>query len=296
MHKWLRTESFAAWAFMAPGLILLAVFVFWPIIYGIPLSLTNYSVISRTEYVGLDNFRKAFADRNFLISLWNSLVYVLIVPFIQVFSILMAVLVNNTRIPGIKAFRTAYYIPVVTSMVAVALIWSWLLGNNGVVNYLLSRAGILGEQIYWLSNSSTALYVMMFITMWKGLGYYMMLYLAGLQNIPADLYEAARVDGAGRWRLILAITIPLLRPYILFCTLISLMSALRVFDEVYILTNGNGGPGTATLTSSLYIFQKGMQQFEFGYASALGLIVSVVLAVLSVIVFRLNRKGGVNPY
>ncbi|MDP4099267.1 sugar ABC transporter permease [Paenibacillus sp. P96] len=296
MHKWLRTESFAAWAFMAPGLLLLAVFVFWPIIYGIPLSLTNYSVISRTEYVGLENFRHAFADRNFLISLWNSLVYVLIVPFIQIFSILMAVLVNSSRIPGIKVFRTAYYIPVVTSMVAVALIWSWLLGNNGVVNYVLIQAGIISKQVFWLSNSATALYVLMFITMWKGLGYYMMLYLAGLQNIPADLYDAARVDGAGRFRLIRTITIPLLRPYILFCTLISLMAALRVFDEVYILTNGNGGPGTSTLTSSLYIFQKGMQQFEFGYASALGLIVSVILGALSVLVFLLNRKGGVNPY
>jgi putative chitobiose transport system permease protein len=122
----------------------------------------------------------------------------------------------------------------------------------------------------------------------------MMLYLAGLQNIPQDLYEAARVDGASRWRLIVHITLPLLRPYVLFCTLISLMSAIRVFDEVYVLTKG--GPGTATLTSSLYIFQKGMEQFNFGYASALGLIVGAMIAVLSIIVFRFNRKGGVNPY
>ncbi|AET58657.1 carbohydrate ABC transporter permease [Paenibacillus terrae] len=293
MIKWLRSESFTAWAFMTPGLLLLAVFVFWPIIYSIPLALTDYSVISDTHYVGLDNFETAFKDRNFLISIWNSLVYVLIVPFLQIFSILMAVLVNS-RIPGIKIFRTTYYIPVVTSMVAVALIWSWLLGNNSVVNYLLMQAGVISKDIHWLSDSSLALYVLMFITMWKGLGYYMMLYLAGLQNIPQDLYEAARVDGASRWRLIVHITLPLLRPYILFCTLISLMAAIRVFDEVYVLTKG--GPGTATLTSSLYIFQKGMEQFNFGYASALGLIVGAVIAVLSIIVFRFNRKGGVNPY
>ncbi|MET3211442.1 UNVERIFIED_CONTAM: putative chitobiose transport system permease protein [Paenibacillus sp. PvR008] len=293
MIKWLRSESFTAWAFMTPGLLLLAVFVFWPIIYSIPLALTDYSVISDTHYVGLDNFEAAFKDRNFLISIWNSLVYVLIVPFLQIFSILMAVLVNS-RIPGIKIFRTTYYIPVVTSMVAVALIWSWLLGNNSVVNYLLMQAGLISKGIHWLSDSSLALYVLMFITMWKGLGYYMMLYLAGLQNIPQDLYEAARVDGASRWRLIVHITLPLLRPYILFCTLISLMAAIRVFDEVYVLTKG--GPGTATLTSSLYIFKKGMEQFNFGYASALGLIVGAVIGVLSIIVFRFNRKGGVNPY
>ncbi|WDM22433.1 carbohydrate ABC transporter permease [Paenibacillus polymyxa] len=293
MIKWLRSESFTAWAFMTPGLLLLAVFVFWPIIYSIPLALTDYSVISDTHFVGLDNFEAAFKDRNFLISIWNSLLYVLIVPFLQIFAILMAVLVNS-RIPGIKIFRTTYYIPVVTSMVAVALIWSWLLGNNSVVNYLLMQVGLISKDIHWLSDSNLALYVLMFITMWKGLGYYMMLYLAGLQNIPQDLYEAARVDGASQWRLIVHITLPLLRPYVLFCTLISLMSAIRVFDEVYVLTKG--GPGTATLTSSLYIFQKGMEQFNFGYASALGLIVGAMIAVLSIIVFRFNRKGGVNPY
>ncbi|MNW56743.1 Lactose transport system permease protein LacF [compost metagenome] len=205
----------------------------------------------------------------------------------------MAILVNS-RIPGVKMFRTAYYIPVVTSMVAVALIWSWLLGNNGVVNYLLMQAGIISGQVSWLSTSSTALYVLMFITMWKGLGYYMMLYLAGLQGIPSDLYEAARVDGANFLKLMIHVTIPLLRPHILFCTLISVMGAIRVFDEVYILTKG--GPGTSTLTSSVYIFQKGLEQFNFGYASALGLIVSVIVGALSVLVFRLNRKGGVNSY
>jgi putative chitobiose transport system permease protein len=179
-------------------------------------------------------------------------------------------------------------------MVAVALIWSWLLSSNGVVNFLLMKIGLIHEQVAWLSTSSTALFVLMFITMWKGLGYYMMLYLAGLQGIPSDLYEAARVDGASRWRSIWSITVPLLRPHILFCTLISLMGAIRVFDEVYILTKG--GPGNSTLTSSVYIFQKGLEQFNFGYASALGLIVSVLIGALSVLVFRFNRRGGVHPY
>lgn len=278
---------------MTPGLVFLAIFTFWPILYGIPLALTDYSVIAETRYVGFENFTRAFQDHNFTVSLWNSLVYVLIVPIIQVISILMAILVNS-RLPGVKMFRAAYYIPVVTSMVAVALIWSWLLGNNGVVNYLLIQAGIIDGQVSWLSSSSTALYVLMFITMWKGLGYYMMLYLAGLQGIPSDLYEAARVDGAGPLRLVVHVTIPLLRPHILFCTLISIMGAVRVFDEVYILTKG--GPGTSTLTSSVYIFQKGLEQFNFGYASALGLIVSVIIGALSILVFRFNRKGGVNSY
>ncbi|WP_322906254.1 sugar ABC transporter permease [Paenibacillus campi] len=293
MTRWMKTETFAAWAFMAPGLLIVAVFVLWPILYGIPLSLTDYSVIGETHYVGFKNYVTAVHDRSFLISLWNSLVYVLIVPCIQIISILMAILVN-TRLPLIKAFRAAYYVPVVTSMVAVALMWSWLFSSNGVVNYVLMQLGIIHEQIGWLSTSSTALYALMFITLWKGLGYYMVLYLAGLQSIPSELYEAAMIDGASRWQTVLRITIPLLRPHILFCTLISLMGAIRVFDEMFVLTKG--GPGNATLTSSLYIYQKGLEQFNFGYASALGLIVSVIVGALSIVVFRLNRKGGVQTY
>ncbi|MEQ7052952.1 sugar ABC transporter permease [Paenibacillaceae sp. P-4] len=288
-----KSEAAVAWLFMTPGLILLALFVFWPIIYSVPLALTNYSVIGKTEFVGLDNFVKALQDKSFITSLLNSLLYVIVVPFIQIISILMAILVNS-NVKGIKLFRTAYYIPVVTSMVAVALIWGWLLNQNGVINYVLSNVGLMKEKITWLSDKDTALWTLMFITMWKGLGYYMMIYLAGLQSVPKDLTEAAMIDGASRAQTIRKITIPLLRPYVFFCTLISLMAAIRVFDEVFILTMG--GPGDATLTSSLYIYQQGFQQFNFGYSSALGLIVSVMIGALSIVIFRFNRKGGVNPY
>lgn len=288
-----KSEASVAWLFMTPGLILLALFVFWPIIYSVPLALTNYSVIGQTEFVGLDNFVKALQDKSFITSLLNSLLYVIVVPFIQIISILMAILVNS-NVKGIKIFRTAYYIPVVTSMVAVALIWGWLLNQNGVINYVLSNVGLMKERITWLSDKDTALWTLMFITMWKGLGYYMMIYLAGLQSIPKDLTEAAMIDGASRAQTIRKITIPLLKPYVFFCTLISLMAAIRVFDEVFILTMG--GPGDATLTSSLYIYQQGFQQFNFGYSSALGLIVSVMIAALSIVIFRFNQKGGVNPY
>ncbi|MDQ1911834.1 sugar ABC transporter permease [Paenibacillus sp. GD4] len=293
--KWFRGDALTAWLFMAPGLLLVALFIFWPIIYSIPLALTDYSVIGETSYVGFKNFERAINDPDFRVSLLNSFIYVLIVPFIQVFSILMAILVNSS-VPGVKWFRTAYYIPVVTSMVAVSLIWGWLLSPNGVVNYLLLSAGLITEKISWLSSASTALYTMMFVTMWKGLGYYMMIYLAGLQSVPKELTEAAMIDGASRSQIIRKITIPMLRPYVLFCTLISLMAAMRVFDEVFVMSNGSGGPGTATLTSSLYIYNKGFKEFDFGYASAVGLIVSLILGIMSVIVFRFNSKGGVNSY
>ncbi|MGU3470956.1 carbohydrate ABC transporter permease [Paenibacillus sp. D51F] len=292
-RRTLASDALPAWSFMAPGLLVIGVFVLFPILYSIPLALTNYSVLGETDFVGLDNFVKAFKDDSFIASLRNSMTYVIVVPVLQLLSILMAILVNS-RIPGIKAFRAAYYIPVVTSMVAVALMWNWLLSQNGLVNYILLELGIIHEKIGWLSTSSTALYVLMFITLWKGLGYYMMLYLAGLQAIPADLYEAAIVDGATAAQRIRHITIPLLRPYVFFCSLISLMGAIRVFDEMFVLTSG--GPGNATLTSSLYIYQEGITKLNYGYASALGLIVSVIVGVVSIIVFRVNQKGGVNPY
>ncbi|KKC48955.1 lactose ABC transporter permease [Paenibacillus sp. D9] len=292
-RRTLASDALPAWSFMAPGLLVIGVFVLFPILYSIPLALTNYSVLGETDFVGLDNFVKAFKDDSFIASLRNSMTYVIVVPVLQLLSILMAILVNS-RIPGIKAFRAAYYIPVVTSMVAVALMWNWLLSQNGLVNYILLELGIIHEKIGWLSTSSTALYVLMFITLWKGLGYYMMLYLAGLQAIPADLYEAAIVDGASASQRVRHITIPLLRPYVFFCSLISLMGAIRVFDEMFVLTNG--GPGNATLTSSLYIYQEGITKLNYGYASALGLIVSVIVGVVSIVVFRVNQKGGVNPY
>lgn len=291
--KRLNNDALSAWLFLAPGLIILGIFVVWPIIYSLPLALTNYSVIGETKYIGLSNFKRAFNDPSFLASLWNSLLYIIIVPILQVISIFMAILVNS-KIPGIKYFRTAYYIPVVTSMVAVALIWNWLLSNNGIINYVLIEMGIISERVSWLSSAETALYVLMFITMWKGLGYYMMLYLAGLQAIPTDLYEAAKIDGANKFQVILKITIPLLKPYVFFCSLVSLMAAIRVFDEVFVLTKG--GPGNATLTSSLYIYQQGFEQFNFGYASALGFIVSIIIGILSILMFKFNQKGGVNPY
>jgi len=288
-----KTEGFVGWAFMTPGLIMLALFVFWPIIYSIPLAFTDYSVIDKTHFIGFDNFVRAFKDDNFIISLWHSFVYIAIVPFIQIISILMAILVNSS-VKGIKFFRTAYYIPVVTSMVAVSIVWSWLLSNNGVVNYILISLGLIDDKVGWLTSDKTALIAVMFVTLWKGVGYYMMIYLAGLQSVPKDLQEAAMIDGATKFQVLRKVTIPLLKPYVFFCSLISLMAAIRVFDEVFVLTSG--GPGTATLTSSLYIYEQGFKKFDFGYSSALGLIVSVLIALLSIVIFRFNKKGGVNPY
>lgn len=286
-------DTRTAWFFLLPGLILLSVFVFYPIIFSIPLAFTNYSVIGETKFIGLDNFRRAFKDPDFIIAIINSLKYIIIVPLIQFISILMAVLLNS-KVKGIKIFRVFYYIPVVTSMVAVSIIWGWLFSPDGLINYILISLGIINDKVAWLSDSKTALWATMFVTMWKGLGYYMMIYLAGLQSVSGEIIEAAYVDGATKFQTITKVTIPLIKPYVLFCSLMSLMSAIRVFDEVFVLTGG--GPGTSTMTTSLFIYLKGFVSFDFGYAAAVGLIVSLIIMALSIILFIFNKKGGANPY
>ena len=245
------------------------------------------------KFVGLDNFIKAFNDENFIQALKNSLLYIIIVPFIQILSILMAVAVN-AKLRGIKFFRAAFYIPVVTSTVAVSIIWGWLLSSTGVINKLLLAIGVIAEPVSWLSNEHTALWALMFVTMWKGLGYYMMIYLAGLQSVPEELKEAAMIDGATKTQVTRHITIPMLKPQIVLCSLMSLMGAIRVFDEPFVLTSG--GPGNATLTSSLYVYQQGFEEFKFGYSAAIGLIVSLIVLILSLAVFAYNKKGGKGPY
>lgn len=293
IKRLIKSETFTAWMFLLPGLLLLCTFVFYPIIFSVPLAFTNYSVIGDTKFVGLENFKRAFNDPDFFVAVINSLKYVIIVPVIQILSILMAILINS-NVKGIKIFRVTYYIPVVTSMVAVAIIWGWLFSPDGLINYILMSIGVIHDKISWFSESRTALWSTMFVTLWKGLGYYMMIYLAGLQSVPKELEEAALVDGATKFQKIRLITMPLLKPYIFFCSLMSLMAAIRVFDEVFVLTGG--GPGNATLTTSLFIYQKGFVNFDFGYSAAVGLLVSIIIMLLSIVSFIFNKKGGVNPY
>lgn len=286
-------QTFIAYCFMIPALIILALFVFYPIIYSLPLAFYDYSILGETRFIGWDNFSRAIHDTEFWISIKNSALFVLVVPPIQVFAILLATLVNR-KLPGIKFFRALYYIPVVTSMIAVSLTWKWIFNPDGILNNFLITNGIIKEPIMWLASSKLALFSLMFITIWQGLGYYMMIYLAGLQSIPKDIEEAAIVDGANKVQTLFKIRIPLLKPYVWFCSLMSILSAVGVFDVVYVITGG--GPNNATLVTNLYSFNKAFSDFSFGYSAAVGLLVSIVTTALSAIVFVYGRKGGMSYY
>ncbi|MEJ6951861.1 carbohydrate ABC transporter permease [Natronospora cellulosivora (SeqCode)] len=238
---------------------------------------------------------RMFHDRMWLFyrGMENSLKYLLVVPPIQICSILLAVLVNQ-KIKGIKLFRTLYYIPVITGIIIIGYSWKWVFNPNGLLNSMLQMINILeqGQRIYWLSNPSIAIWVVMFVTFWRGLGYYMVIYMAGLQNIPEDLIEAATIDGASKMQLLSKIYLPLLRPTIMICTILSTMAALKIFEEIFVLTSG--AADTTTMVYLIYNTAFGGSstgtQFRFGYSSALAVILSIVIGIFTIINFKVNRS------
>ncbi|MEN6080168.1 sugar ABC transporter permease [Chromobacterium piscinae] len=278
-----RKTTLQAYLFLAPALLLLAMFSFWPVGFGSFLAFTRYNLIDAPQWVGLDNFRDLFGDELFLSALKNSALYLLVVPIIQLLAMLLAVLVNNS-LPGIKLFRAAYYLPVVTSVSVIGIIWNFMYTEDGVLNAALRWLHLINDPVGWLSDDHIALFAVMFITVWRGIGWYMVLYLAGLQAIPADVYEAAQLDGAGRWQRFWRITVPLLAPTILLCSVMSVLAAVKAFEEVQILTKG--GPMQSTYTALFYGYEFGIKSLNFGRALAASLVMSAFCIALAWLNFR----------
>ncbi|WP_288434229.1 sugar ABC transporter permease [uncultured Deinococcus sp.] len=291
-------DTLLSYAFLAPALVLLTLFTFYPLAYGSYLGFTEYGGARFAQglaprWVGLDNFRTLLADPLFLTSLGNSLKYLLVVPALQLASLAVAVLVSR-ELPGMAFFRAAYYVPVVTSVSLAAVMWEWVFNREGTLNWVLGALHLLpaGGAFGWLNNEHTAFWAVMLVTFWRGFGYYMVLYLAGLQSIPAELEEAAVLDGASAWQRFWRVTVPMMKPTILLCSLLSTIAALRVLEEVLVLTNG--GPLNSTYTALMYVYSKAFQGFNFDYglASAAGLVVAAVALLLSLANFRLFRESG----
>ncbi|KUK83685.1 MAG: Binding-protein-dependent transport systems inner membrane component [Petrotoga mobilis] len=240
-----------------------------------------------TKWVRLKNYRWLFNYKYFYISLANTLKYLIVVPFIQFTSIGLAVLVNQ-KIPGIKFFRTLFYIPVITGSVIVSIAWRWIFDVDGILNYFLMSLNIIEEPVLWLLDKNVALFSCMFVTFWRGLGYYMIIYLAGLQNIPSELYEAAALDGAGSFKKFTKITIPLLRPTMLLCFVLSSMAALKVFEEIFLLTGG----ANQTTTLMFETYNLAFNRYQFGQSAAVGVIFSAFLIALTLIQFKFFGLGG----
>lgn len=278
---------------MAIPLLFTAVFVYVPMVSSIGLSFFEYDVINPAKFVGWDNFKRALSDPLVANALKNSLKYLLVVPVIQIVAFLMALLVNRS-LPGISLFRSMYFFPVITPMIVVSLIWKWVFQSDGILNYILQTIGLTSRPILFLSHPNLTLYSVMFVTFWTGIGYYMMIYLAGLQSVPEEFLEAARLDGAGNVKLFTHILLPLMRPYILFNSIMSTIGALGVFTEVYAVTGG--GPAHASETMGILMYKTAFDELEFGYAAVLSLIVTVAILIVTGINVLVQRRGGLEGY
>ncbi|MDP5274790.1 carbohydrate ABC transporter permease [Chengkuizengella axinellae] len=286
--KLTKRNRIIAYTFLLPNLLGFFVFIFFPVIASFFMSFTSWNGFGKIEFVGLENFIDLAQDKGFRISFVNTLLFTLIsVPITLFLAIVVAVLLNK-GVKFIKIFRTAVFLPYVTAPVAVAVVWQLIFNPSmGPINGFLSSVGI-DNPPGWLSSPDWSLISVSIVFIWHNIGYYMIIYLAGLQNVPDSLYEAADIDGAGPIVKFFKITIPMLSPVIFFTSIIALIQSFKVFDFVYVLTEG--GPGRSTNVLVYSIVNTAFERYEYGYASAMALILFLVILVISYIQFQGQKK------
>jgi len=279
-----RSRTLAAWGFLTPALILLGLSVLIPAAMALVMSFTQtgLDVSEPLQFIGFANLRRLAADPTFYKVLGTTLIYLFgVVPPIVLGALFLAVLVNRA-IPGIHVIRAAFYTPVLVSIVVAAIAFRWLYAENGLINgWLGALIGSGFLPIDFLSNPLLALPSVMLVTLWKGLGYYMVIFLGGLQGIPGELYEAAELDGSEGWRKHLDITLPLLRPYLTLVAVISAIAATKVFEEVFLMTQG--GPADSTRTLVYYVYDQAFAELEISYACTVGLALFLIVLLLTAV-------------
>jgi len=272
--------KFAPYLFLLPAGIILLVFFFIPFFQTVILSFQDYSNnIYNADWVGLANYWQIFKNPIFYKVMLNTFIYLIVaVPILAIIPLFLAILINQ-KIRGITLYKILIYLPVIVSIVVAAIAFKWIYAEQGVLNYLLSVFHI--PAIGWLTDPKYAIYSVILLTIWKGIGYYMMIYLAALMSVPKDLYEACDIDGAGFLRKHLTVTVPHIMPTIALVTTISSISAMKIFAEIYVMTKG--GPLNSTKTIVYYIYEKAFENLDLGYASAMAVILLVVVMVFSLI-------------
>jgi putative chitobiose transport system permease protein len=282
-------DRLTPYLFLLPAAIALILTVFWPTLQAFYLSFTEYGydLTQTPKWIGTANLERLWRDPLFWKTLGQTLLYLICaVPILVTVPLALAVLVNR-QLRGIRWFRAAYYTPVVISMVVAGLAWKYLYAENGLLNSVLAALGF-ADGIPWLTSPDLALFSVMIVTVWKGLGYYMTIYLAGLQSIPEDLYEAAALDGSDGWQKHLDITVPLMRPYLFLVAVISSLSAMKVFEEVFIMTQG--GPLDSSKTVVYYLYEQAFSRLEMSYACTIGLALFLAILLLSAINLSLTWR------
>ncbi|MBE3117429.1 MAG: sugar ABC transporter permease [Candidatus Atribacteria bacterium] len=284
-------EARTAWLFMLPALVGAGVFLIYPILDAFRLSFTDYVGFRQPNFVGLDNYVSLFTDPDFWHVLAVTFEYTVVVVLANTVLAFFEALLFNRAVVGKQAFRAICYIPVVTSFVLVSTMWKFIFHTKGLLNNLLAWLGILGtgESIHWLLDPKLALWAVAMVTIWRAVSYYAIIYLAGLQSIPTELVDAARVDGASSWQVTRHITIPLIRPYMIVVIVVNSIGAMKVFDEIYIMTGG--GPLRSTMALNFLVYQEGFTFFHMGLASAAGIVLLVIVLLISIVNITVLERG-----
>ena len=277
-------SSDGRWAllFLGPTLLGLAVLSAGPILATLAISVTDWDLLTAPKFSGLDNYLQLISDHRFQVAFRNTFFYTIVsVPLGLVIALGLAMALN-TKVRGIAFIRTAYFLPVVTSTIAIALVWQWIYSaNGGLLNEILGAFGIPTQK--FLSDPTLAMPSIIAMSIWQGLGINIIIFLAGLQGIPADLLDAASVDGAGSWARFRHVTLPLLTPSIFFTTVLSLISSFQVFDQIYVLAKPK--PTEWTITVVYFIYENGFKFFKMGYASAASWVLFLIVALFTAIYF-----------
>jgi len=278
------------WSFILPNFIGFAVLTLVPVVVLFYLAFTNWNVFGTADWVGAANFRRLIHDDSFFTALTNTLYYTVFhIPLTLAAALGLALLLNR-RLRGVAFFRTVAFFPYITSIVALAQVWNMLFSPSyGPINQFLRTIGI-AHPPGWTTSADWSMPAVIIVGTWREAGYYMLLFLAGLQTIPTQLYEAAKVDGANAWQRLLAVTLPGLRPTTFFVIVMLTIGSFKVFDLILVMTNG--GPGQSTLVVSQYIYQKGFVENQFGYASAISIVLFAICFVITIVQFLINRRGS----
>lgn len=283
-----REQALVGYLFVLPDLLGLLIFVIGPMFFALYISLNKWSGFTAPSFVGFDNYVKMAQDPRFWASLRRTAIYTIgLVPTVYVFSLALALLLNRNPRGG-TFFRTIYFMPVAMSLVVASIVWRFLFEPSyGFLNYVLGWFGIEGLQ--WLGSKDTAMISVLIVTVWKSAGYFMVILLAGIQDIPNDYVEAARIDGANGRQILRSIILPLLRPTSFFVIIILMINALQAFDQIYVLTRG--GPAYATDTLLMYVYEEAFQFWNFGYSAAISFVLFAIILTLTIFQVRFFRSG-----
>ncbi|MGO4533626.1 carbohydrate ABC transporter permease [Leifsonia sp. 2MCAF36] len=281
-------NTLIGWSFILPNFLGFALLTLIPVVTLFYLGFTNWNIFGTANWTGLANFQRLLGDTTFHTAVANTFYYAILhIPLTFVVSLGLALLLN-TKLRGVAFFRTAAFFPYITSIVAIAVVWNLLFSPQyGPINQLLHLIGIANPPT-WLQSTTWALPATVIVSTWRDMGYYMILFLAGLQTVPRELHEAARVDGASVWQRFWNVTMPCLRPTTFFVTVMLTINSFKVFDLILVMTNG--GPGNATLVLSQFIYQTAFVQNQFGYASAASIVLFFICIVVTIIQFLINKR------